>query len=535
MATNDTHERFSDELLSAYLDDELTSAERAEVEARLAADPAAQQTLDELRAVSQAVRDLPREGADTGLRTAVLARLETAAADKSANVSRTESVESAAAPDSTFRLPLGRSRRGWAWAALAVAAAIVIMVYDQAVLRPGGEPNFEVAHRITDQPASEEPADRRGRAVVDVDRGERLLEFSELEDRNEPADLGEAAFVAPTDSDFSDSGVEPAEAPRSEERRLPAGTSTLSVAPRPDTGPVEERELNESLAWTPDGSALLVRVSMPASARRNMEFENKLAKNRIILEDSENRRGWDRAGAGRFYSYQPAPTDESADSRDKSEAENRLEDVADGVAPQRDNVEQLGVLSKTADGQQLLYRAKLLEQQRAPDGTPVDVILVEAPAKPLFECLQEISRDNVNFTAVKCEPTGEQTQWFAEQLQSQSEANVKQMTAYGSFSKESQVAAVLQLNRGQIPAEQRAIAPPIADFVRQKAALAQQPQQPVNRYSITVPAEVDADLPTGSYGRRGIAAAGEKQHQVIFLLGTEPNGAPPVGKKASAR
>jgi anti-sigma factor RsiW len=44
-----------DELLSAYIDNELSAEERAAVEARLASDPAAQQLLHELRSVSQSV------------------------------------------------------------------------------------------------------------------------------------------------------------------------------------------------------------------------------------------------------------------------------------------------------------------------------------------------------------------------------------------------------------------------------------------------------------------------------------------------
>ena len=57
-----------DELLSAYLDGELTADEQAAVEARLSADPAAAELLHQLRAVSQAVQGLPQEvvGRDLG-------------------------------------------------------------------------------------------------------------------------------------------------------------------------------------------------------------------------------------------------------------------------------------------------------------------------------------------------------------------------------------------------------------------------------------------------------------------------------------
>ncbi len=52
-----------DELLSAYLDGEVSAAERVLVENWLARDPAARQTLVELRRLSTALRDLPREAA----------------------------------------------------------------------------------------------------------------------------------------------------------------------------------------------------------------------------------------------------------------------------------------------------------------------------------------------------------------------------------------------------------------------------------------------------------------------------------------
>ena len=48
------------ELLSAYLDGELTAEEQAEVERLLARSPAARQLLDELRALSSTLQNLPQ-------------------------------------------------------------------------------------------------------------------------------------------------------------------------------------------------------------------------------------------------------------------------------------------------------------------------------------------------------------------------------------------------------------------------------------------------------------------------------------------
>ena len=111
---------FDDELLSAYLDDELSAEERARVDERLAADPAAAQLLDELRAVSGAVRALPREKLSRDLRASVLAGLEGVAAEDDAE-------------RHVVRLPYAGDdrwagvRRGLVWSSLAIAATLLLM------------------------------------------------------------------------------------------------------------------------------------------------------------------------------------------------------------------------------------------------------------------------------------------------------------------------------------------------------------------------------------------------------------------------
>src|SRR5437868_3019343 len=64
------------EQLSAYLDDELTPAQRREVEAFLAGEEEARALLSELRAMSQALRELPRAKASERLLEGVRTRLE---------------------------------------------------------------------------------------------------------------------------------------------------------------------------------------------------------------------------------------------------------------------------------------------------------------------------------------------------------------------------------------------------------------------------------------------------------------------------
>jgi len=60
------------ELLSAYLDGELTAAEQAEMERLLATSPAARQLLDELRALSTTLQSLPQQKVGEDLSPRVL-------------------------------------------------------------------------------------------------------------------------------------------------------------------------------------------------------------------------------------------------------------------------------------------------------------------------------------------------------------------------------------------------------------------------------------------------------------------------------
>jgi negative regulator of sigma E activity len=113
-----------DELLSTYLDGELSAEERAAVEARLASDPDAQQLLHQLRSVSQSVQALPLV-ASPDFRNEILRRIET----------HTAPAPAADRDDITKALPGGntndtifQSRRPWIWATVALAAGLLIMV-----------------------------------------------------------------------------------------------------------------------------------------------------------------------------------------------------------------------------------------------------------------------------------------------------------------------------------------------------------------------------------------------------------------------
>ena len=115
---------FDDEILSAYLDDELAPDERVRVDERLAADPQARKLLGELKAVSRAMKELPAVTMDGDLSESVLRRAERSMLVSGERPSDGGPVETA------WRLPFGRSKRSWFWAGAALAAGLLLMVHE---------------------------------------------------------------------------------------------------------------------------------------------------------------------------------------------------------------------------------------------------------------------------------------------------------------------------------------------------------------------------------------------------------------------
>jgi anti-sigma factor RsiW len=127
-----------DEILSAYLDDELSAVERCDVERRLQSDPQARQTLEQLRAVSGAVQSLPpfRLGADLSqdvLRQVEQERLAMAAHDAvlaSPRAEQPRKIDARREGGRRFLRP-----RALFWAAAAVVIGLFVSRYE-ASLRP---------------------------------------------------------------------------------------------------------------------------------------------------------------------------------------------------------------------------------------------------------------------------------------------------------------------------------------------------------------------------------------------------------------
>lgn len=139
--SNDLH------TLQPYIDGELTDAERAEVEAQLAADPGLRALAEEQLQIRQVLRDLPRQTAPQALRARVLLALDEV--DREAP---------APAPVQAPAPRLGRLRaffRGAFVMLPAGAAALALFVAARSLERPAAPPSAapqSLAVQIVDVP-----------------------------------------------------------------------------------------------------------------------------------------------------------------------------------------------------------------------------------------------------------------------------------------------------------------------------------------------------------------------------------------------
>jgi anti-sigma factor RsiW len=117
-----------EEMISAYLDGELSVEERARVETWLAESPELRQLHDELKTLGASIQALPRHQLTQDLEAAVLRRAEqTVLAGGAARGPNASDIRPAS------KIPLWLRGAGWrrlAWPAVAVAAALVVMLFD---------------------------------------------------------------------------------------------------------------------------------------------------------------------------------------------------------------------------------------------------------------------------------------------------------------------------------------------------------------------------------------------------------------------
>jgi hypothetical protein len=386
---------FDDELLSAYLDDELSADQRARVEDRLAADPAARQTVEQLRAVSRAVQGLPRQTLGEDLRGAVLQRAERAMLAP-APVRRS--------PDDAEPLPrftIGRSVRGWIWAGMAVAAALLITVFQPERKQDENLPHVAVAHREA------EPAARR------LARG--IPEMHALPERPAPA-----APPAEAAARGSLASAEPAAPPAS--AAMPASPPVTS--PTAGNRPTAHNGVGDQLGLARELPADRL-TGAGAAAIGGAAAEQPPRASPLAVVKEMSRPASDVLVV--HVNVRPAAL--------RSQAFDRLL-VSNGITIERPPVDQKLTTSGAAPaGAAGMVRVGADSAAATATQENVDAVLVEAPASQIEHCLADLDADKDTYLGVAIDQASADQRLPAGKLAAQRNWQ--------------------QYNRGQVPQQQR--------------------------------------------------------------------------------
>lgn len=386
----------ADELLSAYLDDELPPAERAAVELRLANDPAAQQLLDQLGNVSQSIQRLPLRSADADARRQILKRLEELAPP---HLPPKKAAEVPLAPhsDGLPTVTVFRSRRSWIWASLAIAAGLLIMVLERGADRNRQFPalakhdaSTEVTRRLGDSSRRDAlgPSSGVGSESSSISRAEKPLpvpatapvasagpplpavQLGAPQRRPDEQEISERA-VPPSDTSTHNevatagsaiggrAGAQPELRGGADVSASRAVTTSMPSATPPTTEAADERlsaaagEARETSV--PANTFVVVHVLAKPVAIQNRAFDKLLLSNGINIE-AESRGEEERVGG----KVQPP-----------SEADKTTHQFGGRKMPQQED--------------------------------QVDMVLVDAPESAVKSCLAGLQKDAANYAGIEVE------------------------------------------------------------------------------------------------------------------------------------
>jgi negative regulator of sigma E activity len=356
MTNNDEQQDRHDELLSAYLDNELAPDERAAVEARLATDPAAQQLLEQLRMVSTAVRAMPRESLNQDLCESVLKRVQPERAEDQVVQSARRVPVAVTNSVSLPRFTVGRTLRGWVWASLAIAAALLIMVFQPDDRRNEGLPSL--AQREDQNLMTRELA--RGDATTPTrDQPPQRIESRESSSQDADATLGSRLAVRGRTDHGGTAAVAPSAHPGAEPQPLRESVSLAKSreaqagadrsTPRDELGD-ELDSVDASRPLSNEEPLVVVHVVTKRDALQRKTFDQLLARNGIVMETDPP---------------SPPPTLPS-------------DAAAPGTPP-----------AGSAPGQ--ASRGETDESQ---------TVIVEAPPEAIFSCLSDLNQDKENYAGV---------------------------------------------------------------------------------------------------------------------------------------
>ncbi|MBL9125196.1 MAG: zf-HC2 domain-containing protein [Planctomycetaceae bacterium] len=352
----------NDTWISAYLDGELTAAERAEFERWLVGQPDAQRLLEELRAVSQTLQNLPRETLEPDFARRVLHQAELSvlladgkprdavlpfSPDGPSLAGNSPDGSAAAAPSPG--VDWGRWSRPLLWSSLAAAAALLI-----AFLTPSTEPHSSLARNTQTFEVAEAPADAPESFDVDADGASA---FAPRAASAPPDHLAKEGMLR--------KGAAEGAMPRMgrgavHESPLGVNSVELQAAPAPADGEADPFEDAGPLSQN-----LVVFCEVTPRAAQENYFAQVLTRNQVAVESG-------RSPAREFAA-------QAAEVRDESGQENLERPLAETSAVQAG--------AEGASGME-----------------PPAVYIVEASPQQLENVLAELQNDHTDVLTVNVDP-----------------------------------------------------------------------------------------------------------------------------------
>jgi hypothetical protein len=410
MSEREFQPELDDELLSAYLDDELSAEERAAVEARLANDPDAQRLLHQLRSVSQSVQMLPIEGVGRDLSGEILRRIEA----KKSGGSAAAAGGSAAIGEVTPRLPNFGSRRSWIWATVAVAAGLMIMVLER------GEQKGKQLPAVAHIDSANETLQLHDRAESVGDQNKTLAKNGNNDEAKvaKSDTLGRLNVGSPTPSAAPSSRIDADKLASRELAKEPPTDGHLAGNPvtrEPLAASRRAVELRDSP--TVAGGAMPQRAA--GSLSGSSDSKSQVAQNAEpkVAPQSESVRGENGSSTGFAMSTTAEKQGASEDADgvvvvhvsakpaaiQGGEFEKLL--ARNGVEfDEKDKIDE-GISSKDAVKRSVSDSAKseVADRKKSAEKDSIDVVVVDAPRDVVAACMADLQHDESNFASVEVE------------------------------------------------------------------------------------------------------------------------------------
>ena len=427
---------FDEELLSAYLDGELTAAERARVEKLLAEQPESRHLFEELRSIKTSLERMPRsrlphDFADQVLRQAEKEVLTTPGDDRAGGAASGdgarahESVEKVDRSERVERLSgfsWQRMRRPVIWASLTLAAGLLIMFLDRDRVRPAGRQQVAMAPGEAPMrggteigaPAADEAERRRPLAreephsEVDFGRQEGPSGALQADDK----EMG--AAPSPDNRPFG--------APEATKREL--DERVTGRAARPSREAMDERgrealgakdalkselayEAQERLSLLAADQTVVVWCDVSPDTKYNERFRQLLTRNSIAWNEEENL-GEKAAAADRSL---PETADKEGERKkapgaQKPASAGTVASGVEGPASSHDaDAKSIGALLQRRSNRQNYYRLEQAEQAALDPNA--ELVIVEASEPQIEAVLAELDRDDDVFKTVDVEPAAD--------------------------------------------------------------------------------------------------------------------------------